>query len=322
MKNLTFFFLLFSTVIMAQSKDLNIEKTAIQSSKYWLDVDYAGDGIIGHRLDIHLPKNGKAPFPIVVVVYGSAFFSNSSKANTFKEGLGRQLLQNGFAVVSINHRSSKDAIFPAQINDVKAAIRFIRANASKFSMNNQFIGITGWSSGGHLSALTGTTNTTKTYKMEHPDASGNNGLDIDIEGNIGQFTQTSSHVNAVVDWFGPTDFLIMDKCGSTMNHDDVKSPESSLIGGAIQDNKEKTALANPITYVNSKNPHFLIFHGDKDPLVPHCQSEKLYEKLQKEGVKSELIIIKNGGHGPGVMIDAYYDKMMAFFNNEWGNSGK
>jgi acetyl esterase/lipase len=312
MKNTTFLFLLFSTVIMAQSKDLNIEKTAIQSSKYWLDVDYAGDGIIGHRLDIHLPKNGKAPFPIVVVVYGSAFFSNSSKANTFKEGIGQQLLQNGFAVVSINHRSSKDSIFPAQIHDVKAAIRFIRANASKFSMNNQFIGITGWSSGGHLSALTGTTNSTKSDKI--------NGLDIDIEGNIGQFTKTSSHVNAVVDWFGPTDFLIMDKCGSTMNHDDVKSPESSLIGGAIRDNKEKTALANPIMYVNKKNPPFLIFHGDKDPLVPHCQSEKLYEKLQKEGVKSELIIIKNGGHGPGVMIDVYYDKMIAFFKNERGNS--
>ena len=312
MKNITLLFLLFTINAFAQTKEINSDKTAIESSKYWLDVDYVGDGIIGHRLDIHLPPKGKAPFPIVVVVYGSAFFSNSSKANTFKEGIGQRLLQSGFAVVSINHRSSKDSIFPAQIQDVKAAIRFVRANAAKFSMNNAFIGIAGWSSGGHLSALTGTTNTTKKDKI--------NDLDIDIEGKLGQYTTTSSQVNAVVDWFGPTDFLTMDKCGSTMNHDDIKSPESSLIGGAIQDNKAKTALANPITYVNKQNPPFLTFHGDKDPLVPHCQSEKLYEKLQKEGVKSELIIVKDGGHGPGVMIDMYYDKMIAFFKNELGKT--
>ena len=312
MKNITLLFLLFTINAFAQTKEINADRTAIESSKYWLDVDYVGDGIIGHRLDIHLPKIGKAPFPIVVVVYGSAFFSNSSKANAFKEGIGQRLLQSGFAVVSINHRSSRDSIFPAQIQDVKAAIRFVRANAAKFSMNNAFIGITGWSSGGHLSALTGTTNTTKKDKI--------NDLDIDIEGKLGQYIATSSQVNAVVDWFGPTDFLAMDKCGSTMNHDDIKSPESSLIGGAIQDNKAKTALANPITYVNKQNPPFLIFHGDKDPLVPHCQSEKLYEKLQKASVKSELIIVKDGGHGPGVMIDMYYDKMIAFFKNELGKT--
>jgi acetyl esterase/lipase len=312
MKNLIFFLMLFSTGLIAQPKELNIEKTAIQSSRYWLDVDYVGDDNIAHRLDIHLPQIGKAPFPIVVVVYGSAFFSNSSKANAFRDGIGQYLLQNGFAVVSINHRSSRDGIFPAQIQDVKAAIRYTRANAAKFSLDSRFIGITGWSSGGHLSALTGTTNTTKTDKI--------NGLDIDIEGKLGKYTATSSQVNAVVDWFGPTDFLTMDECGSTMNHNEAKSPESTLIGGAIQDNKDKTALANPITYVNKQNPPFLIFHGDKDPLVPHCQSEKLYAAMQKEGVKSELIIIKEGGHGPGVMVNIYFDKMITFFKNELKNT--
>jgi acetyl esterase/lipase len=314
MKNIIFLFLLLSTQAFAQPRDINPEKKAIQSSQYWLDVDYVGDGIIGHRLDIHLPKEGKAPFPIVVVVYGSAFFSNSSKANAFKDGIGQYLLNNGFAVVAINHRASTDSIFPAQMHDVKAAIRYVRANAAKFSMDNSFMGITGWSSGGHLSSFAGTTNGIKTDKI--------NGLDIDIEGHVGNFLTTSSQVDAVVDWFGPTDFLIMDKCGSTMKHDDVKSPESTLIGGAIQDNKEKTTLANPITYVNKTNPPFLIFHGDKDPLVPHCQSEKLYEKMQKQGVKSELVIIKDGGHGPSVMIDQYFDKMITFFKNELKNSKK
>jgi acetyl esterase/lipase len=259
-------------------------------------------------LDIHLPKIGKAPYPVVISVYGSAFFSNNSKANSFRDGIGQYLLNNGFAVVTINHRSSRDSLFPAQMHDIKAAIRYIRANAVTFSLNNKFIGITGWSSGGHLSAFAGTTNNAKTQTI--------NGLDIDIEGNLGKYTTTSSHVDAVVDWFGPTDFLIMDKCGSTMKHDDAKSPESSLVGGAIQDNPDKCALANPISYVNKNNPPFLIFHGDKDPLVPHCQSEKLYEKMQKEGVKSELVIVSGGGHGPGVMIDMYYAKMVTFFKNE------
>lgn len=308
MKTVLFIFLGFSIPSFAQPKEIDVAKTSIESSRHWLDVDYVGDGFIGHRLDIHVPKNGKAPFPIVIAIYGSAFFSNSSKAAVFNDGWGQKLLENGFAVVSINHRSSSDAVFPAQIQDVKAAIRFARANSQEFSLDNSFIGITGWSSGGHLSALAGTTNTTKTDKI--------NGLDIDIEGNLGKHTQTSSQVNAVVDWFGPTDFLIMDQCGSTMNHDDSKSPESSLIGGAIQENKEKTALANPITYVNQSNPPFLIFHGDKDPLVPHCQSEKFFEKLQSVNVKSELVIVAGGQHGPGVMIDKYYDKAIAFFKNE------
>jgi acetyl esterase/lipase len=314
MKNLFFYFFLCPITIFSQINKMDVGKTAIQSAQYWLDVDYVGDGIIGHRLDIHLPKKGKAPFPIVVVVYGSAFFSNSSKANVFKDGLGQKLLQNGFSVVNINHRSSKDSLYPAQIQDVKAAIRFIRANSLQFSLDNSFIGITGWSSGGHLSALAGTTNTIKKDKI--------NGLDVDIEGHLGSFTQTSSQVNAVVDWFGPTDFLIMDKCGSSFSHDDIKSPESSLVGGAIQENPDKCALANPITYVSKSNPPFLIFHGDKDPLVPHCQSEKLFEKLQKEGVKSELIIVSNGGHGPDVMIDKYYDKMITFFKTAFVNRKK
>ena len=195
--------------------------------------------------------------------------------------------------------------FPAQIQDVKAAVRFIRGNSSAFFLDTNFIGVTGWSSGGHLAALAGTTNNLKTTTI--------NGLDVDIEGKTGKFTNQSSAAHAVVDWFGPTDFLIMDSCGSSFRHDDVKSPESSLIGGAIQENEDKVALANPISYVNISNPPFLIFHGDKDPLVPHCQSEKLYERQRQAGATSQLVIIEGGGHGPGVMIEKYYDQMITFF---------
>lgn len=308
MKKLILPFLLFTLHVKAQNQQTANTSLEIESSKFWKDVDYVGDGIVGHKLDVFLPQYGNPPFPVIVCIYGSAFFSNNSKAATFSGGLGQRLLKEGFAVVSINHRSSNDAKFPAQIQDVKAAIRFTRANSAEFSLDGNLIGITGWSSGGHLAALAGTTNTTKTDKIR--------GLDIDIEGNLGKFTNTSSRVSAVVDWFGPTDFLIMDSCGSQMKHDDVKSPESSLIGGAIQENKDKVALVNPITYVNKNNPPFLIFHGDKDPLVPHCQSERLYTRLQQEGVKSELVIVAGGGHGPGVMIEKYYDRMVAFFKDQ------
>ena len=285
-------------------------KSAIASSKSWIDVDYAGDGIIGHKLDVFLPKKGKAPFPVVVTIYGSAFFSNSSKGSCFRDGFGQTLLENGFAVVSINHRSSRDSIWPAQLHDIKAAIRFIRGNANVFSLNTAFVGVTGFSSGGHLSAMLGVTSHSKNAEVQ--------GLAIDLEGNVGKFLTESSHVDAVVDWFGPTDFLIMDDCGSTMKHNDAQSPESTLVGGAIQDNKAKTALANPLSYVGKNDPPFLIFHGNKDPLVPHCQSEKLYEKMQKEGVASQLVIIEGGGHGPGVMIDTYYAQMVAFFKSKGG----
>ncbi len=306
MKNLTLFLLIISYCGFAQPK-VDYSKSAIEASKSWIDIDYAGDGIIGHKLDIFLPKEGKAPFPVVITIYGSAWFSNASKSTCFNDGLGQTLLKNGFAVVSINHRSSRDAIWPAQIHDVKAAIRFIRGNASVFSLDTSFLGATGFSSGGHLSTMAGVTSNLKATTI--------NNLPIDLEGNVGKFTSESSHVDAIVDWFGPTDFLLMDACGSSFSHNDSKSPESTLIGGAIQENKEKVALANPISYVSKNTPPFLIFHGTKDPLVPHCESEKLYEKLQKEGVKSELVIIEGGGHGPGVMIDKYYTQMIEFFKS-------
>lgn len=301
------FLALISFSVFAQPK-LDYSKSFIETSKSWIDIDYVGDGIIGHKLDIFLPKEGKPPFPVVITIYGSAWFSNSSKGTCFNDGLGQTLLKNGFAVVSINHRSSRDAIWPAQIHDVKAAIRFIRGNASVFSLDTSFLGITGFSSGGHLSTMAGVTSGLKATTI--------NNLPIDLEGSIGKFTSESSHIDAVVDWFGPTDFLLMDACGSSFSHNDSKSPESTLIGGAIQENKEKVALANPISYVSKNTPPFLIFHGTKDPLVPQCESEKLYEKLQKEGTKSDLVIIEGGGHGPGVMIDKYYSQMIEFFKSK------
>lgn len=309
MKKYIFIFLfLLCTKLVAQPPAPDYSKSFIESSKSWVDVDYVGDGIIGHKLDIYLPKTGQAPFPVIIAIYGSAWFSNSSKSANFHVGLDQALLSEGFAVVNINHRASTDAIWPAQIQDVKAAIRYIRANAETFSLDNSFIGITGFSSGGHLSAMAGVSSHLKTDII--------NGLDIDLEGNLGEFTETSSHVDAVVDWFGPSNFLTMDECAGEPFHDNAKSPESTLVGGPLQENKDKVALANPISYITKNDPPFLIFHGNKDPMVPMCQSEQLFEMLQKEGVQSEFIIVEGGGHGPLVFVDENFKKMNTFFNAE------
>jgi len=278
-----------------------------QNSKRWIDLNYASDTMEYHRLDIYLPEVSKPVYPAIIIIYGSAWFGNNLKQNAFKN-LGKPLFDNGFAVVSVNHRSSKDAIFPAQIHDIKAAIRFIRANANKYQIDTSFIGITGSSSGGHLAALAGTTGSVKHFTV-HSES-------VEIEGDIGDYTSFSSSVNAVVDWFGPTDFQSMDSCGSNLIHDAPDSPESSLIGGPIQDNTEKCTSANPITYIDSSDPPFLIFHGTADPLVPYCQSEKLFEALQNMDVSSQFVLVPEAKHGQGLFEEKYYNMMTSFFLTE------
>jgi acetyl esterase/lipase len=121
------------------------------------DINYAGDDLDAHRMDIYLPEKQQEKYKVVIAIYGSAWFSNNMKVMTYMS-LGKPLTDAGFAVVCINHRSSTEAKFPAQINDVKAAIRFIRAHASEYQLDTSFVGITGYSSGGHLAALAGVTN--------------------------------------------------------------------------------------------------------------------------------------------------------------------
>ena len=275
-----------------------------QYSKSWKDLDYVGDGKVYHKLDIYLPQTEKPTYPVVIVIYGSAWFSNNLK-ETVLPSLGKPLLDAGFAIVTPNHRSSMDAKFPAQINDIKAVIRFIRANAANYQLDTTFIGITGFSSGGHLASLAGTSRGVKQYTV--------GSITFDIEGNVGQDTSFSSSVNAVVDWFGPIDISVMDSCKRSK---DINSPEAILIGGPIDENPDKCALANPITYIDANDPPFLILHGDADPLVPLCQSELFFNALQKANVPGQFVIVPGGQHGPGLFDEKYYKMMTDFFLRE------
>ena len=276
-----------------------------QYSKSWKNINYAGDTMVYHMLDIYLPQTPKPNYPVVIYIYGSAWMSNRSKGADMNS-IGKALLDAGFAVVTPNHRSSFDAKFPASMNDIKAAIRFVRANAEKYQLNTSFVGISGSSSGGNMAAMAGTSGNIKNYTFGK--------TTLDIEGKVGQNTAYSSSVDAVVDWFGPTNMLLMDSCGGTdFIHNAANSPASLYIGGAIQENKEKCLLASPITYIDPSDPPFLIFHGDKDNVVPHCQSELLYAALQKAKVKSQLFLVPGASHGPGVHVDKNIQMMVDFF---------
>ncbi len=165
------------------------------------DINYAGDDLEGHKLDLYIPQDGKDKHPLVVVIYGSAWFGNNLK-NAAYLSLGKQLTDAGYAVACINHRANTEAKYPAQINDVKGAIRFLRANAEKYGLDTSFVGITGFSSGGHLSAMAGVTNGMKTR------TSGD--ITIDVEGEVGGNLDQCSSLAGVVDWFGPVDMPRME----------------------------------------------------------------------------------------------------------------
>ena len=236
-------------------------------------------GRVGERelpLDLYLPPDTSSPVPVVIWVHGGAW-RGGGKGNG---GRARNMTTRGFAVVAVEYRLSGEALFPAQIEDCKTAVRWVRANAKKYNLDPDRIGAWGSSAGGHLVALMGLTH-------------GENVFETD------DHSQYSSRVQVVCNWFGPTDFLRMNDFEGRIDHDAADSPESELIGGPIQENKEKVAAANPITYVSKNDPPMLILHGEKDRTVPYNQSELLYAAMQKAGLDVTLYKVVNAGHGFG-----------------------
>jgi acetyl esterase/lipase len=249
-----------------------------------------------NTLDLYLPGEGKAPRPLVIWIHGGAW-RGGSKDGGPQPALG--LLGRGYAVASINYRLSQHAPFPAQIDDCKAAVRFLRANASKYDLDPDHFGVWGGSAGGHLVALLGTSGDVK-----------------DLEGD-GSNARISSRVQAVCDFFGPANLLTMaEQSGpeSTIQHDAPNSPESLLLGGPILERKEAARRASPVTYISKDDPPFLIVHGDKDNTVPVGQSKELHAALQKAGVDSTLMIIPGAGHGPGIVTPESIRAVNEFFD--------
>jgi acetyl esterase/lipase len=238
------------------------------------DLAYVPHGHPRQRLDLYLPERA-SPAPLIVWIHGGAWMEGCKE-----DDLPRDYLAQGYALASLNYRLSQHARFPAQIEDCKAAVRWLRGHAADFNLNPEHIAAWGPSAGGHLAALLGTTGEVREFE-------------------VGENLGFSSRVQAVVDYFGPTDFLQMDayRLPDGMLHDPAESPESLLVGGPIQLNREAVARANPLTYLTEQAPPFLIVHGDRDPLVPHHQSQLLAAALEKAGVPVTFYTVRGGGHG-------------------------
>lgn len=282
-----------------------VQQPQIETSQQWKDVNYAGDDQAYHTCDIYLPKKEAEKYPVVIHIYGSAWFSNNGKNSADIGTIVKSLLDAGYAVVLPNHRSSSDAKWPAQIHDIKAVVRFVRGEAKKYKFDTSFIATSGFSSGGHLSSITATTSGTKTAKVGT--------VEIDLEGNLGNYTKESSTVNAACDWSGPVDLTDMD-CGEHMSFGET-SPEAILLGGAkLSDEPDKFRSLTALTYVDKNDPPIIIFHGEKDNVVPCCQGKKFYELLKATGVKTEATFVPEGGHGMGMYDEANLKKMVDFLN--------
>ena len=241
-----------------------------EGTKVLRDLEYVKGGHERQKLDLYLPK-ADGPLPLVVWVHGGAWRTGSKDGG----GPALPLLARGYAVASINYRLSQHAAFPAQIHDCKAAVRWLRANAKEHRLDPDRIGVWGGSAGGHLVALLGTT-------------AGHKGL----EGDLG-YTDQPSRVQCVIDFFGPADFTSM----PAQLAQNATGPVAQLVGGPVSENKEKAALASPVTHVTRDAAPFLIVHGDKDATVPLAQSEKLAEVLKKAGAEVTLVTLEGAAHG-------------------------
>ena len=281
-----------------------VPQAKLETSQEWKDVNYAGDDKAYHTCDIYLPKKEAASYPVVIHIYGSAWFSNNSKGAADLGTIVKALLNAGYAVVCPNHRSSADAKWPAQLHDIRAVIRFVRGEAKKYKFDPSFVATSGFSSGGHLSSTAATTSGNGKAKV--------GSVDIDLEGSIGNFLNESSHVNAACDWSGPIDLTAMD-CGEHITMGD-NSPEDVLLGSKLSKEPDKYLSLSATSYIDKNCPPIIIFHGEKDNVVPCCQGRKFFEALKAAGVKTEATFVPEGGHGMGMYSAENLQKMVNFLN--------
>lgn len=217
------------------------------------------------RLDIYMPDTD-GPWPVVLFLHGGGW-RDGDKSQLNSSEVAKLLNPLGYVVASANYRLYPDARFPAMIEDVKCAVRFMRANAAKYSLNTDHIVAWGVSAGGHLAALLGTTDASQGW-------------------DVGEHLEQSSKVQAVVDIAGPSDL--------TLGFKTVGLRNAALNAFGID--KQLRIAGSPVTYASAGDASFLILNGDKDPLIPIEQGQAMYNSLLQAGVTAQLVIVKNGVH--------------------------
>ena len=275
------FFLLIPIVSLAQADKLEIK-----------DVVYAEADGRKLLLDIYKPSSNNNPY-LIVWVHGGAWHSGSKKAPPLS------FVASGYALASVDYRLSVDAKFPAQIHDIKAAIRYLRANAARYGYRSDKIIIAGSSAGAHLAALTGVSNNDK-----------------ELEGNVGEYTSTSSAVQAILDYYGPTDFTTILK-QSTPHGVSVRGPAMALLLGKTVDNiPDMARKASPVFQIDASDPPLLIFHGDQDIQVPINQSHELVGVYKSHNLKVQMEVVYGGGHSDTPYFEPKYQQIAETFLKE------
>jgi acetyl esterase/lipase len=237
--------------------------------------------------------------PVILNIHGGGW-SAGSKDSVYDSAIA--CVQTGMAVISVEYRLTGEACFPAQLHDLKAAVRWVRANASVYNFDPDHIGCLGGSAGGHLASILAVT-----------------GDQTDLEGDGGN-AGYSSRVQACLDGFGVSDFQNLGADLVTINPtrgtggewsvDNANSSESKLVGAGLQEDPDRTNAASPITFVTSDDPPFMIIHGEIDDIIPIAQSERLDELLRSVGVTSSLTRVADHGHG---FLRTTYDGQIAEF---------
>jgi acetyl esterase/lipase len=248
------------------------------------------------RLDIVRPAPRARSAPAVVFVHGGGW-RTGDKSNGIR--FLTELAKRGYVGATINYRLTGAASFPAQIEDVKCAVRYLRANASSLGIDPDRIGAWGPSAGGHLVSLLATSSDVEAWNVS------------------GGWSGTSSRVSAVVDWYGPANLLTIatqpGACASSFDHGTASAPEGLLLGCAITACPQKAIEASPQTYVSADDPPMLIMHGTRDCVVPVAQSREFHESLRAAGVDSTLMIFEGAGHA-GPQFEAAIPDVVAFFD--------
>jgi acetyl esterase/lipase len=243
------------------------------------NVPYHNDTLKKHLLDIYLPANTTGKVPVVVFIHGGGWISNDKYADMgYMPNTITAMLNNGMAVVSIDYRFATDAVFPGILQDCNQAVSFLYDHADQYKLDKNRIALMGFSAGGYLATMMGTSQNNKIDRFYVPRS------------------YRPIRYRAVVDFYGPVDLVLLP------GNEDEKSPEGLLIGAAPLARPDLAKAASPLTYIDKNDPPFLIYHGEKDAIVSNKQSKLLSAWLGHHGVPQELVIVKDAPHF-GVMYD-------------------
>jgi len=269
---------------------------ALAQTREYKDVIYASPDGHDLGLDLYLPQGVDSP-PLVIQVHGGAWRFGSKDG-----GVPMEFVDNGYAVASLDFRASTDAPFPAMVHDIKAAVRFLRAKAESYGYDASRIAITGASSGAHLAQVVGTSN-------GHPE----------LEGELGDYLDTSSDVQAILSYFGASDLTVI-LSQSTPFGLSVREPALELLLGALPDDTPELAkLASPVYLVDAADPPLMLLHGDMDPQMPINQSLNMLGAYKAKGLDVTFDPVHGAVHGgPGFFDAEHLANALAFLERTIG----